>query len=319
MSSRTGHHSDPNVEGGSWATSLRWWTLRLCFGVIALNLIPAEAHAQTRVVVLQDQTTIWTTGFRGIATVVQSGTILIAIDRRDDWYEVLLPKPSPTLGTSGLIAVTQVKVLTPGETPGERPPAAAAQGRPPASSVPATGVRAFGHIGYGQFTASDSFTAVLGDARAFWFGGGADVRFARRWFVQGALERFQRTGERVFVFEDEVFHLGVADTVTVMPLTVTVGYRSDHPTVAPYVGGGLGLSFFREESEFADASDNVSEQFTSYHVLGGVEWRVGRLLATAFEAQYTHVPNALNGDLATAFDEHNLGGVQFRVKMLVGR
>jgi hypothetical protein len=286
--------------------------------VLLFSLVATEAEAQVRLMVTEDQTTIWTSGFRGIATVVQSGTILIATERRGDWYEVLLPTPSPTLGTIGLIAVSQVKVLGPGDAP-EGAPVTAAQKRPLPPAGPTTGVRGFGHLGYGHFTASDIFSAIFGNANAFWFGGGVDVRFARRWFIQGSIERFHETGERVFVFEDEVFPLGISDTVTVMPLTVTVGYRPGGPVVTPYVGGGIGRSFFWEESDFADPSENVSEGFTSYHALGGVEWRVARLFATAFEVQYTHVPNALDGGLAAAFDEHNLGGIQVRVKMLIGR
>jgi hypothetical protein len=184
---------------------------------------------------------------------------------------------------------------------------------------PVTAVRGFGNIGYGWFDAHKSFDAVLGQPGGFFFGAGGEFRFRNRLFVQGSLERFKRTGERAFVLDEEVFKLGIPDAVTVTPLAFTGGYRFPRRSMTPFVGGGFGRYFFTEKASFADPSENVDEQFTSYHVLGGVEWRGGGLLATAFEVQYTHVPDALDGGVAAAFNEHNLGGVEVRLKILVGR
>ena len=59
---------------------------------------------------------------------------------------------------------------------------------------------------------------------------------------------------------------------------------------------------------------------TSYHVLVGFQWRAPNgWLGTAFEVQYTHAPDALSGGVANVFDEHNLGGVEARVKIEVGK
>jgi opacity protein-like surface antigen len=121
------------------------------------------------------------------------------------------------------------------------------------------------------------------------------------------------------VFDGTVFRLGIEDKITAIPLLLTAGYRFNTGFGAPYAGGGIGRYLFKEESEFAEAAENVDEQFTSYHALGGMEWPIGQGLAAGAEVQYLWVPDALDGALATAFDEHDLGGIQFRVRLTVGR
>jgi len=106
----------------------------------------------------------------------------------------------------------------------------------------------------------------------------------------------------------------------VIPIAATVGYRHRARTMAPYVGAGVGVYLFKETSDFADPSENASERFRSYHAVGGVEFLTGRSVRAAIEVQYTTVPDALGASGASAaFDEHNLGGVQVRVKILAGR
>jgi hypothetical protein len=161
---------------------------------------------------------------------------------------------------------------------------------------------------------------VLGHSTGPLFGGAIEVRVRGRVFIEGAVEFFEQTGQRVFVSNGEVFNLGIRDTVRIIPVSATAGYRHDFRTLAAYVGGGAGTYFYRETSDFADPSENLSERFTSYHALAGVEFGGRRRLRTAFEVQFTSVPNALGTSGASAaFGEHNLGGAQFRVKVLAGR
>jgi hypothetical protein len=138
-------------------------------------------------------------------------------------------------------------------------------------------------------------------------------------FLQGSLDRQRRTGERVFVFENEVFPLGLDTTLALTPITLTAGYSVPYGTLLPYVGGGGGRYYVSEKSEFAGPGDNVTRQFMSYHVLGGIEWRYNRLLSVAGEGQFTHVPGALDGGVAPFFNETNLGGFELRLRVLVGR
>jgi opacity protein-like surface antigen len=290
--------------------------------VLVVAVAPASAQiGPTRVRVTRDQATIWRQGFASAAAIVKAGTVLEVVGIRGDWYEVILPTSSGIAGQTGLISVRQVELFD-GPPPKVLAPVAGGSARAAAavpSAAPQTAVRVFGQLGYQWFDASNSFNAVVDRGGGVFYGAGGEFRYDDRIFVLASLARFRSTGERVFVLDNEVFKLGIPDTITVTPLTFTAGYRFPRRSMTPYVGGGIGRYYFTEKSEFADPSEDVDAQFTSYHFLGGVEWRGSRLIATSLELQYTHVPDALTGGVATAFNEHNLGGVELRVKVLVGR
>lgn len=201
-------------------------------------------------------------------------------------------------------------------------PRTAAPTRPrPASQF---GVRGFADIGSTTFAATKSFEAVLGKARGPIYGGGGEVRLPYSLFASLRGARFSAEGERVFVSGGQTFPLGIATTVSVTPIELTGGYRLVRRgwRAVPYGGGGVGWHRYREESEFADASENVSLTATGYHVVGGAEIPVIRWVAAAVEAQWSRVPDALGGNpngVAQTFGESNLGGFTARVKVVVGR
>src|SRR5262245_37922670 len=103
------------------------------------------------------------------------------------------------------------------------------------------GVRVFavGQFGYGWFNSDRSFDAVLGRHSGMWVGGGAEIRW-KRLFAGVTVERFSRTGERVFLFEGRVFGLGIPDTLTLTPFSLTAGYRHRTGWMTPYAGAGIG-------------------------------------------------------------------------------
>jgi hypothetical protein len=281
----------------------------------------AQAQVQARVRVTAEQATIWRTGFSTPATVVRRGEELDVVARSGSWYEVIL-QPSGVVGSpTGFIAVSQVELIS-GQPPNRPLPARAnptAPPPPPRAAEPAIGVRAFGSLGYEFFNAHDSFAAVFGHGGGLLFGGGAEVR-VHDIFVQGSVEYFKRTGQRVFEVNGDAFGLGIPDKVTITPFAATVGYRFHGHTVNPYFGGGAGIIHYSETSDFADPGENVDMNVTSYHVLGGVQWRAANgWLGTAFEVQYTHAPDAFSGGVADAFGEHNLGGIELRVKIELGK
>ena len=74
-----------------------------------------------------------------------------------------------------------------------------------------------------QFDAEDTFETVFGRAVHPFFGGGLQVAFRNGLFVDGAVSFFRKTGERAFVFDDEVFPLGVSLKVRVTPIELTTG------------------------------------------------------------------------------------------------
>jgi len=184
-------------------------------------------------------------------------------------------------------------------------------------------VRGFADVGAKTFTANESFDAVLGKSGGMVFGGGGEIVLPQRIFVGVRMSRFRETGERVFLFEDEVFRLGIPVTLTITPVELTGGYRFDFgQRLVPFAGGGVGWHRYQESSEFATDEENVDERHTGYHLLGGVELRVARWLGIGGEAQWTTVRDALGADpngAAAHFGESDLGGTTFRVKIVLGR
>lgn len=186
------------------------------------------------------------------------------------------------------------------------------------------GARGTVDAGIRTFTAADSFEAILGTASGAVFGGGGELVLPQRIFANVRVSRFQKTGQRVFVFEGETFELGIDATIRITPVEVTGGYRFGDldRRVIPYVGGGLGWHRYQETSEFAEDDENVNETFQGYHVLGGAELRLARWFGVGGEFQWTTVPGALGQDpngVSAVFEESNLGGMAFRVRFVVGR
>jgi opacity protein-like surface antigen len=205
------------------------------------------------------------------------------------------------------------------------PAAAFAQLRPaPAPPPPASlSVRGFADAGMFNFAAHQSFETVLGSRNGPLFGGGGEIVLPQGLFAGVRISRFQKGGERVFVFDDETFGLGIDTTIRITPIEVTGGYRfSLGRRVRPYLGGGIGWHRYEETSDFADDDENVDETHRGYHLLGGAELRLARWFGIGGEVQLTTVPDALGRDpngVSAAFGETNLGGVAFRVKFVVGR
>jgi opacity protein-like surface antigen len=197
-------------------------------------------------------------------------------------------------------------------------------------------VRGFFDAGAVKLTAAESFEAIVGTSTAVVFGGGGEVVLPAGIFASARISQFQKTGERVFVFEGQTFPLGIDTTIRVRPIEVSGGYRFGgrsrpplvparpglSPRVIPYIGGGLGWHRYTETSEFAEDDENVDETFLGYHLLGGAELRVTRWFGVGGEVQWTMVPDALGQDpngASAAFGETDLGGVAFRVRFVVGR
>jgi opacity protein-like surface antigen len=184
-------------------------------------------------------------------------------------------------------------------------------------------VKGYGMIGAVSFSASESFDAVFGSSSGIIFGGGAEVGLP--WgglYVGVGAWRFSKDGERVFVSGSEIFPLGIPLTVDITPFEITGGWRFKNiwTRFVPYAGGGWSSYAYKETSEFAAATDDVDERFNGWHLLGGAEFRVTRWLGIGGEIVFTSVPDALGqGGVSEAFDESNLGGTSYRLKVSVGR
>lgn len=206
---------------------------------------------------------------------------------------------------------------------------ASAQQRPAAGPAPTPQqmlLRGFADVGATFFSASETFDAVLGSSTGVFLGGGGEVVLPKRYFFNLRVSRFQKSGERVFVDEGEVFPLGIGMKVSITPVEVTGGYRFQPRgrtrNITPYVGAGIGWHRYSETSDIGDIGEDVQETFTGYHGLGGVDFRLNRLFAIGGEGQWTSVPGALGEEVSGAsavFEETNLGGFAFRVRFTVGR
>jgi hypothetical protein len=205
-------------------------------------------------------------------------------------------------------------------------------GRGPAVPSP-TGrplrVAVFGTGGVFNATAKDSVTAVLDTRSGIDVGVGAQVAWQsgalRGLFVEVDVSRFEKTGERVFVHDREVFPLGIPLTIGLTPIEVSAGYRLNRARrtgrgvvaspVAYFAGGGVGSVGYRE----ADDTEEIAERFTAYHVMGGADVTVWRMVQIGADVRHRWVPDGLGiGGVSEAFNETDLGGTTFRVRIGVG-
>lgn len=294
--------------------------------------VPAAQVAATTVVrTTRDRAMVWARNPSRVIATLPADVTLDALARDAQWIEVRLPEqfggPGNVRGFvfDGHLAHVSGPALTalPRSAIAEERAGAVPEGaarRRPASRAPRFGIRGYAEGAYQWFTAADSFKAILDTSGGLFYGGGGQVHLGPV-YVDVGVSRFEKTGERAFVFEGDVFRLGIPDRITMTPVVVTAGYRFPiRDRIVPYVGGGVGSLKFEETSDFADAGENVSERFTSYHGVAGMEYSVTRWVFVAGEVRYASVPDALGAPgISGEFDESNLGGVSVAVKVLVGR
>jgi opacity protein-like surface antigen len=91
--------------------------------------------------------------------------------------------------------------------------------------------------GYQGFAATDTFDATIGNSSGPVWGVGGSVTHRSGIFGQVDVTQFRADGERVFVFDGQVFPLGIPLTVEVMPIEISFGYkffvRPPRPKAAP--------------------------------------------------------------------------------------
>jgi len=287
----------------------------------------AQAAGSTVVRTTRDRVLVWARNPSRVIATLPDGVELDALSRDAQWVEVRLPEkfggPGEHRGFvfAGHVALASGPALTtlPVRSTAAAPDAGGRVPRPRATA-PRFGIRAYGEGAYQWFTAADSFKAILDTSGGLFYGGGAQVYFGPI-YVDVSVSRFEKTGERAFVFEGDVFRVGIPDRITMTPVVVTAGYRFPiRERIVPYLGGGVGSLRFEETSDFADPDENVSERFTSYHGVAGMEYRALRWLFVSGEVRYAAVPDALGAPgIAADFDESDLGGLSVAVKVLVGR
>ena len=276
-------------------------------------LMGEPAMAQTDGTIEVQSVAVITENPRGDSLVlgtVEPGTVLEIVEARSPWFLVQAPD-RVSEWRRGWIHQRFLTVLSmPTADPDDAEP-----------RVPLrTSVRGFGQIGGLYFTASDSFDAVTGSAWGAMYGGGVQVGFSNGVFLQGSYDRYESTGQRVFVFENEIFELGIDNTVTVTPIQVTVGYRQPaNGRSMAYLGIGASWYRFQEQAAFAEAGDDVDESKPGLHILGGVEYPITSWFWVGGEGQWAYAPEILGkAGISDAFSEDDLGGFTICLKLSVG-
>jgi hypothetical protein len=185
------------------------------------------------------------------------------------------------------------------------------------------GIRGFAAVGSFTFSAEDSFRAILDKNDGIIFGGGGTVLLPWSVYVEIGAWRFKENGERVLIGPGgDIFKLGIPVEIAITPLELTAGYRFTqvHQRIVPYAGIGYSSYRYQETSESADADENVDERFPGFHLQAGVEYLPVRWLAIGGEVGWSSIADALGeGGVSEHYNEDNLGGTSFRLKISLGR
>ncbi len=214
----------------------------VCDSVVAVLLTLAPTRSRSRrppSALPWTKPRLWRAGFASLVTVVGENQVLEVVGRQGDWIEVVVPASSSQERRTALISIKQVTLVsgtlpadgttsaaTPGTRPGglqplpdpgqrpgfaTPPPAASAIGqsqRPALRVPPGHGPSRLRGRELSLLHGERHVRGRLRSARRAFFGGGAEFRLLQGLFLQGAARWFKKTGERVFVLDDEVFPLG---------------------------------------------------------------------------------------------------------------
>lgn len=190
---------------------------------------------------------------------------------------------------------------------------------PVAAAAQAPTLRGYVTFGTTSLAASETFEAVADSSRALTFGGGVTATVWNGVFVDVAASRMKLDAERVFVNEGTVFPLGIPMEISIVPLDIAAGWRTG-ARAQTYVGAGLTRITYKETSDFSTEDEDVKESASGLLVLGGVDVALSNWLHAGGELRYRHVEGILgDGGVSQTFDEHEIGGLTFAVRISVGR
>ena len=286
--------------------------LRLAALTTAIILLPSPGFAQTPPTARVTRATVVRDAPRGDSIPVASvraGDVFPILSQQGRWYLVSAADIPSAKWTRGWIHASFVEGSGTALTEASRP-------RPAGRFM----IRGFGQTGGMLFTAHDSFDTIMDTAFGLFHGGGAQVVLPNGTFLQASAERYRKRGSRALVSGDQIFLLDIPSEVTVTPVLATVGYRvPESARYTPYVGAGLGWHSLREDSASGAAGETITQRKLGYHVVGGVDVPLARWVGVAGEVQWSTVPKALGETgVSAVFDEDDLGGTTFRLKVTFG-
>jgi len=177
----------------------------------------------------------------------------------------------------------------------------------------------FGLYDYSSIASPKSFDAVFGKHTTT--GPGAGLEVANLWkgvFVRIDGSQRSLSGERVVIFNDQVFKLGIPLTAKLTPLEFGAGWRfgGGDSRVVPYFGAAAISLKYKETSSFADSSENVDQSYSGFGAFGGVDVGITRQVFGGIEGQYRSIKITPGANSAPAsFNESDLGGAVLRVRV----
>jgi hypothetical protein len=206
-----------------------------------------------------------------------------------------------------------------------RPPARPAPRRvlPPLPPEPPISFRPFVMGAESAFAAVETFKAIFGKSYAPFFGGGLQVAFHGKYYVEMSASRFDQTGQRAFRDNGQTFGLGIPLTATITPLEVTAGYRfrpRTLPRLRPYLGAGVTSYAYGEQSTFDEPGEGLKTRHAGLVGVGGVEFRVHKYVGISADAEVSHVTGILGqSGISKDAGESDLGGIAARFRLIIGR
>ena len=206
-----------------------------------------------------------------------------------------------------------------------RPPVRPAPRRvpPPLPPEPPIVFRPFVMGAENAFAAVETFKAIFGKSYGPFFGGGLQVAFHGKYYVEVSASRFDQNGQRAFRDNGQNFGLGIPLTAKITPLEITGGYRfrpRSMPRLRPYIGAGLASYAYEERSDFDEAGEGLKTRHAGLVGVGGLEFRVHKYVGVSADAAVSHVAGIL-GQAGVSKDvgESDLGGISARFRLIIGR
>src|SRR5262249_53397521 len=95
---------------------------------------------------------------------------------------------------------------------------------PPLPPEPPISFRPYVMGAVSAFAAAETFKAVFGKSYGSFFGGGLQVAFHGKYYVDVGASRFSQTGQRAFFANGPRFGLGIPPTPRITPLRSTAAY-----------------------------------------------------------------------------------------------
>lgn len=154
--------------------------------------------------------------------------------------------------------------------------------------------------------------AIFDETRGLGAGLGLSYDRGPHWRFGVEARRIKRDGERAFAADrnSEAFRLGHPLTLTMTETLASVAFRFGKVgPVSPYLGAGLGVVSWKEESNIAGLVESASGSTGVFEGRLGIERQQGPV-RLALEGGITFARNAVGaGGISKVYEENDLGGL----------